>query len=79
MPIIPILFLVKFVIIYMSDISGLVAYYSASYIEKANTGCLLQRWHTVTSLVQQFSHFSVIKKLKKHMTHMVQNDLYVWN
>ena len=32
MPIIPILFLVKFVIIYMSDVSGLVAYYSASYI-----------------------------------------------
>ena len=25
--------------------------------------------HSNTSLVQQFSHFSVIKKLKKHMTH----------
>ena len=27
--------------------------------------------------MQQFSHFSVIKKLKKHyMTHMVQNAVY---
>ena len=33
---------------------------------------------TVPSLVQQFSHFSVITKLK-NMTHMVQNAVYVWN
>ena len=58
MPIIPILFLVKFDIIYMSDVSGPVAYYSARL--PAIYSCLLQRWHTVPSLLQQFSHFSVI-------------------